>query len=178
MWNQSSTSTVNMQAGAFKMGEFNTLLAHLRMLYFSLMKLWRSIWLYVAISSLVLVLLKLSEYSLVRHDVSKELWWAVIAMTFVGLGVFIGLKSRREPSSIVEFDPQAAEKLGLSIRECEVLEHIALGLSNQNIADKLFVSLSTIKSHVASIYFKLGVQRRTQAVSKAREMGLLQERAV
>ena len=62
----------------------------------------------------------------------------------------------------------------LSERELDVLQHIAAGLTNQEVADELVIAVGTVKAHTASIYGKLGVRSRTQAVARAREMGLLQ----
>lgn len=125
---------------------------------------------------LVLLLVRLSEYSFIRHEISTDIYLGIVAFAFVGLGFFLGAKiwRGRIQETAVTFNTSTAEELGLSKRECEVLEQIALGLSNQDIAEKLFISLSTVKSHAANLYFKLDVQRRTQAVSKARELGLIQ----
>lgn len=77
-------------------------------------------------------------------------------------------------SSPAEFSPAAvAEEHQLSARELEVLQHLAQGLTNQEIADRLFVSVNTAKTHLANLYHKLGVQRRTQAVARARQLGLI-----
>lgn len=65
------------------------------------------------------------------------------------------------------------QRLGISKREHEVLELIAKGLSNQEIADKLFVSLNTIKTHTSNLFLKLEVSRRTQAIQKAKELRLI-----
>ena len=62
---------------------------------------------------------------------------------------------------------------GLTPRELEVLQLIAQGLSNQEIADRLFLSLNTVKTHTSNVFSKLDVQRRTQAIQKAKELGLL-----
>ena len=71
------------------------------------------------------------------------------------------------------FNQKAFVKTGLSKRELEVLELMAKGLSNQQIADTLFVSLNTVKTHCSGIFFKLDVKRRTEAVESARQMGLI-----
>jgi len=71
------------------------------------------------------------------------------------------------------FDASALERLGISKREHEVLALISKGLSNQEIADKLFVSLNTVKTHSSNIFQKLGVSRRTQAVQRAKELRLI-----
>ena len=72
-----------------------------------------------------------------------------------------------------EIDKEKIEELGLSNREYEVLEQIAQGLSNKEIAEKLFVSESTVKTHVSNLFIKLDAQRRTQAIQIAKESGIL-----
>jgi ATP/maltotriose-dependent transcriptional regulator MalT len=62
---------------------------------------------------------------------------------------------------------------GISKREYEVLELMAQGLSNQEIAEKLFVSLNTVKTHTSNLFVKLDAKRRTQAIQKAKELGLI-----
>ena len=82
-------------------------------------------------------------------------------------------KSVNLPSASMSISNDVAKEYGLSTRELDVLREIADGLSNQEIADKLFVSLNTVKTHIANIYSKLGVKRRTQAISKAKSLGLI-----
>lgn len=65
------------------------------------------------------------------------------------------------------------QKLGLSSREMEVLQLMAQGLSNQEIADKLFLSVPTVKTHSSNLFFKLDVKRRTQAIEKARQLKII-----
>jgi ATP/maltotriose-dependent transcriptional regulator MalT len=77
------------------------------------------------------------------------------------------------PVTNFQFDPSRLEKLGISKREHEVLELMANGFSNQEIADKLFVSVNTIKTHSANLFLKLEVRRRTQAVQKGKELMLI-----
>ena len=104
----------------------------------------------------------------------------LLAVLFVVLGIWVGGKLTRRKTvaptiSSPEFQPKAAvlEKLGITPRELEVLIQIAQGLSNQEIAAKLFVSLNTVKTHTSNEFSKLGVQRRTQAIQRARDLGLL-----
>jgi ATP/maltotriose-dependent transcriptional regulator MalT len=79
----------------------------------------------------------------------------------------------RVPAQDFVFNEKEAERLGLSKREIEVLELMAQGLSNQEIADKIFVSLNTIKTHTSNIFSKLDVKRRTAAIETARKLGLV-----
>ncbi len=99
-----------------------------------------------------------------------ELFGGIIAVVFLGLGIWIGIIIYQKKSLSGQF---ANKKLGLSKREIEVLELLAEGYSNQEIGDKLFVSLNTIKTHISSIYQKLNVQRRTQAIQRAQELKII-----
>ena len=92
------------------------------------------------------------------------------------VGIWAGLKYGRSKKSTIKYvaDPQKRKDLNVSDREYQVLELLATGLSNQEIADKLFVSLNTIKTHSSNLYSKLGAKRRTQAIENARNMGILE----
>ena len=118
---------------------------------------------------LLMIILEVIHYRTIVRDLSMEIYGAIIGIVFLGFGLWLGAGSfkRKRPD---HFDP---EKLGLSKREMEVLALLAEGLSNQEIADKLFVSLNTAKTHISNIYAKLNVQRRTQAIQKAREIALI-----
>ena len=99
---------------------------------------------------------------------------AGIAILFFVLGIYFRKKktpSSREPS--VEVNQEMVQKLGLSPREYEVLLEVAKGHSNLEIAHKLFVTESTIKTHVSNVLLKLDVKRRTQAIQKAKDLQLL-----
>jgi ATP/maltotriose-dependent transcriptional regulator MalT len=97
------------------------------------------------------------------------------------VGVWIGLKLTRKKQEIVIQSVQGdfirnekqLEQTGISSREYEVLELMAQGYSNQEIAEKLFVSLNTIKTHITNIFLKLEAKRRTQAVQRAKELQLI-----
>ncbi len=98
-------------------------------------------------------------------------------MSFTGLGIWIGLRLTRKKFVFVgvdfALDAEALQRLDITKREYEVLELIAQGLSNKEIADKLFVSLNTIKTHSSNLFLKLEVSRRTQAVQKAKNLRLI-----
>lgn len=130
----------------------------------------------LALAGLVF-LLKYLEYRLIVHDLSIEFYVGLVALFFTGLGIWAGLKLTRKQIVIVgpDFLLNEAElkRLGISKREHEVLELMATGLSNQEIADKLFVSLNTIKTHSSNLFLKLEVSRRTQAIQKAKELRLI-----
>lgn len=124
--------------------------------------------------------LKILEYRYIMRDLSIEFYMGVIAVAFTILGVWAGLKLVRPKKVIVEkpitefrLNEAMLHQLGLSKREHEVLELMAHGYSNQEIADRLFISLNTVKTHTANIFIKLDVKRRTQAVQKAKSLALI-----
>ena len=128
--------------------------------------------------ALLFGLLKYIEYSFFVRDLPIEIYFGIIAAIFAVLGIWAGrrLVSRSEASRAApapEVDRSALLRLGISKREYEVLELIAQGLSNQEIADKLFVSTSTVKTHISNIYSKLDARRRTEAIKRAKELRLL-----
>ncbi len=139
----------------------------------------RTILLYGIAMAALLGLLKMVEYKYLVRDIPLEAYVGVIAVMFTALGIWAGLKLTRP--KVVEVlvdgpfvrDDQALKRLGISKREFEVLELIAAGLSNQDIADRLFVSTSTIKTHVSSILAKFDASRRTEAIAKAKEMHII-----
>lgn len=137
----------------------------------------RTIILYGLALALFVSGLKFLEYRFFVRDLSIEFYIGIIVVTFTGLGIWVGLKLTRKKLVLVgpEFvlDVSMLERLEISKREYEVLELIAKGLSNQEIADKLFVSLNTIKTHSSNLFLKLEVSRRTQAVQKAKNLRLI-----
>jgi len=124
-------------------------------------------------------LLKLVEYKYLIRDIPLEFYIGAVALMFTILGVWSGLKLTRPKVVEVEVagpfqrnDANVAN-LGISRREFEVLELIAAGLSNQDIADRLFVSTSTVKTHVSNVLAKLDASRRTEAIARAKELRII-----
>ena len=108
---------------------------------------------------------KISKYSIVFGNTSIEYIIAIIAVVFFIIGIYINKKSLHQPlKPTTEIDANKIEELEISKREYEVLKGISLGLSNKEIADKLFISESTIKTHVSNLLVKLEAKRRTQAI--------------
>jgi len=134
--------------------------------------------LYGLVMGLLLVVLQTARYRFLILDHAQELYFGLIAALFTGLGIWAGRQLARrwsapaEPLSGAALE-KALERLGITPREYEVLQLIAQGLSNQEIAGRMFVSLNTIKTHTSSLFSKLDAQRRTQAVQKAQAIGLL-----
>lgn len=135
----------------------------------------------LALAALVLVL-KLLQYKYLVRDLSIEFYMGALAVVFTAVGAWAGLKLTKKKTIVVKqpvplqpfaLDPTRLEKLGISKREHEVLEGMAAGLSNQEIADRMFVSLNTVKTHSANLFSKLDVKRRTQAIQKGKELLLI-----
>lgn len=134
--------------------------------------------------SALLILVKVLESFFFHYKFSFETYAGSIAVIFLILGIFFGSKLGNKKSNAQQISESNNTALNLtslnhgietdlSTRELEVLLNITHGLSNQEIADKLFVSLNTIKTHTGNIYSKLGVKSRTQAVSKAKSLNLI-----
>lgn len=106
---------------------------------------------------------------------SSELYVAAVAIVFTGLGAWVGRRLTRGtgPRSPFVENRRAVEALGISDRELELLGLLAEGRSNKEIARQASISVNTVKTHLSSLYGKLEVSRRTQAVRKARELGIL-----
>lgn len=122
-------------------------------------------------------LLKYFEYSFFVKDLSAEIYIGAVAVLFTALGIWAGRKLTRVKVVVADpnfvLDAQLLERLGISKREYEVLELIAQGMSNQEIAEKLYVSLPTIKTHSSNLFIKLHARRRTEAIKKAKELHLI-----
>lgn len=132
----------------------------------------------------LLVLFRLAGYSQFRMNYGMEIWIAVFSIVFFIIGIFLSRKMFRkeivtEKEVIVEvtvptgIDSRQVDKLGLSKREYEILLLITEGLSNQQIAGKLFISENTIKKHISNLFLKLDVERRTEAVKKAKALRVI-----
>ena len=132
----------------------------------------------IAMASLV-ALLKLVEYKYFVRDIPLEFYIGLVAVLFTALGIWAGLRLTRPKVKIIdtslpfELDRAALDRLGISKREYEVLELISRGLSNQEIAADLFVSMSTVKTHISNLFAKLDASRRTQAINRAKELRLI-----
>jgi DNA-binding CsgD family transcriptional regulator len=114
------------------------------------------------------------EYQHTVRAFPTEIYIVLIAAAFTVLGAWLGrrLTSREALRAFVK-NSQALGYLGVSDREYEVLTLLADGLSNREIAERLFVSPNTVRTHLAHLYEKLAVSRRTQAISKAKELRLI-----
>jgi DNA-binding CsgD family transcriptional regulator len=106
---------------------------------------------------------------------SGDIYVFLIAVAFLILGIYIGARVLSAPPPPANFDgnPKARAALGISASEMTVLEEIAAGRSNKEIAARLDISPNTVKTHAARLFEKLGAKRRTDAVKKARELGIV-----
>ena len=121
-------------------------------------------------------ILKYLEYSYFVKNVTLELYIGLLAIIFTSAGIWAGTKwvnRKQKTQEEPKLNDQVKKELGISRREMDVLVGIAEGLTNQEIAEKLFVSESTIKTHTSNLFSKLDVKRRTQAVQIARKSGLI-----
>ncbi len=130
----------------------------------------------ISLAALVAIL-KYIEYRFIVRDMSMEIYIGIIAVMFTALGIWAG--PRLTKRKVVLIDPNFVlneaelQRRGISKREHEVLELMAKGHSNQEIADKLFVSINTVKTHLSNLFLKLEAARRTQAIQRAKELRLI-----
>lgn len=127
----------------------------------------------------ILIVLKTIEFFFFHYKFSLETYLGIIAFIFLVVGIYFGSKlgnKKTIEAATPEISPTIINQnieTDLSSRELEVLLNISHGLSNKEIAEKLYISLNTIKTHTANIYSKLGVKSRTQAISKAKTLNLI-----
>jgi DNA-binding CsgD family transcriptional regulator len=153
----------------------------------------RHVLIFGVVGGLLIVALQYTEYRFIVIEHSVELYGGLVAILFAAFGIWLGLRITRrretiretvvvkevllpaEAKSLEPFAPNTAQQqsLGITARELEILTLVARGLSNREIALQLFVSVNTVKTHCARAFDKLGAARRTQAVQRGKEMGLL-----
>lgn len=135
----------------------------------------QSLLIYAVALAGLLFLLKWLELRLLIYRNAYEYYGGAIALVFLLVGIWVATRVNRRAHQLrpIATDAEAGTRLGLTVREIEVLKLLASGYSNREIADKLFVTTNTIKSHNAKLFEKLEVNRRTQAVEKARQLGIL-----
>jgi len=153
----------------------------------------RHVFIFGLVGGLLIATLQYTEYRFVVIEHSVDLYGARVAIRVAAVGIWLGLRITRRRETIREtvvvrevhlpaeaaspkpFEANTAQQqtLGITARELEILTLIARGLSNREIATQLFVSENTVKTHCARAYDKLGAARRTQAVQRGKELGLL-----
>ena len=155
----------------------------------------KTVLLYGILGGLLVAVLKVVEYRYLVLEHSLEIYGGIIAAIFSAVGIWLGLKLTRPRPTVIETvvtkevpvevrvpvpttgpfvrNQAQVEQLGLTPRELEILEAMAAGLSNREIAERLFVSENTVKTHAGRVFDKLAAKRRTQAVQLAKEAGLI-----
>lgn len=135
---------------------------------------WKTILIYAGGLAVAVFVLEWLEYRYLVHDIGTELYVALIAAGFAVLGAWIGRRlTGTQAGHSFEKNTAALHSLGITDREYSVLELLAAGQANKEIARDLHISPNTVKTHVSRLYEKLGVSRRTQAVQKAKMLRLI-----
>ena len=142
--------------------------------------------LYGVLGGVLIAILSLVEYRWLVVQHSFEIYAGIVAAIFAGVVIWLGQRLTRKPEATVvvrevlvaapvEFtrDERQVERLGITPRELEILQLIAEGLSNKEIAERVHVSENTVKTHSARVFAKLGARRRTQAVQLGKESRLI-----
>lgn len=153
----------------------------------------KTVLLFGLLGGVLIAILKLVEYRFLVLEHSLEIYGGIIAALFAAVGIWLGLKLTKTRETVVVREVPVEvqvpvevhvtgpfirndvrlEQLGITPRELNILEAMAAGLSNREIAEQLFVSENTVKTHAARLFDKLLAQRRTQAVQRAKEAGLI-----
>ena len=140
---------------------------------------------YAACGGLLLVALRLAQYHYLIFSHSIEIYVAIVAAIFAGVGIWLGgTMTKKKPEVIVRavevpvggpfvLDEARLSELQITPRELEILGLVAEGLSNREIAARVFVSENTVKTHVSRVFDKLGARRRTEAVQIAKASRLI-----
>jgi DNA-binding CsgD family transcriptional regulator len=139
------------------------------------------------VGGVLIAILRWSEYQFLVIEHSLEIYGAIVAIIFVVFGIWLGIKLTKPREKIIlrevliptdvpapfTLNQPQLDALGITPRELEILTLIAQGLSNREIAGRLFVSENTVKTHCSRAFDKLGARRRTQAVQLGKQLGLL-----
>ena len=147
----------------------------------------KTVLIYGVLGGVLIALLKVVEYRFLVIEHSLEIYGGIVALLFSCLGIWLGLKLTKTKETVVvrevpvpvpvsgpfERNEVRLGELGITPRELEILEAMAAGFSNREIAEKLFVSENTVKTHANRLFDKLSAKRRTQAVQLAKEAGLI-----
>lgn len=138
------------------------------------MALFARIAAYGAFLAIGTVALQWLDYQRMARTHSGDIYIFLVAAGFLALGVFVGMRvfGAARPAGF-DGNPRAVASLGISARELKVLEELAAGRSNKEVAARLGVSPNTVKTHVARLFEKLGAKRRTDAINRARELGIV-----
>ncbi len=145
----------------------------------------KHVFIFGLVAGVLIAGLRLIEYRWLVVEHSVEIYGGLVAAVFAALGIWLGLRFTRRVETVVvreiqvptpmDFvrDDAKVAALGITPRELEILEQIAAGHSNKEIAARLFVSENTVKTHSSRVFDKLGARRRTQAVQQAKDRRLI-----
>ena len=144
----------------------------------------RAALIYGLAGGVLIAALRLAEYRFLVVEHSVEIYGALVASLFAGVGIWVGLTLTKKLHVVVKEIPAPARQpfivddskvreLGITPRELEILALIAAGMSNREIADALFVSENTVKTHSSRLFDKLNVNRRTKAVQVGKALSLI-----
>ncbi|MBN8814105.1 MAG: helix-turn-helix transcriptional regulator [Sphingomonas sp.] len=137
--------------------------------------MWRTVLLYGLGLASAAVALEQLKFRYAASEISTDLYVGLIALGFTALGLWVGHRlTARKPAAPFARNEAAVASLGLTRRECQVLGLLASGRTNEELAKALGVSPNTIKSHLASLFAKLEVDRRVKAIEKARFLSLIE----
>jgi DNA-binding CsgD family transcriptional regulator len=137
------------------------------------------------VGGVLIAFLKFIEYKHFVREYTSEMYGGLVALIFTAIGIYLGLKWTRSKQIVIVkevpvhangpfvINAEKLKDLGITQREHEILGLIAQGLSNREIGERLFVSENTVKTHSSRLFEKMSVNRRVQAVQKAKDLGLI-----
>ena len=137
--------------------------------------MWRTVLLYGVGLAVAAVAIEQLKFRYAASEMSTDVYVALLALGFTALGLWVGQRlTARKPSGPFERNAAAIASLELTPRECEILDLLASGQSNKELARTLGISPNTVKTHLASLFAKLDVDRRVKAIEKARFLALIE----
>jgi DNA-binding CsgD family transcriptional regulator len=137
--------------------------------------MWRTVILYALGLAVAAVALEQLKFRYAADEISTDLYVGLLALGFTALGLWVGHRlTAKKPAAPFERNNAAIASLGLTPRECEILDLLASGRTNQELARALGVSPNTVKTHLANLFAKLEVDRRVKAIEKARFLALIE----
>jgi DNA-binding CsgD family transcriptional regulator len=137
--------------------------------------MWRTVILYALGLAVVAVALEQLKFRYAADEISTDVYVGLLALGFTVLGLWVGHRlTAKKPAAPFERNNAAIASLGLTPRECEILDLLASGQTNQELALVLGVSPNTVKTHLANLFAKLEVDRRVKAIEKARFLALIE----
>ena len=134
--------------------------------------MWKIVIGFGILCTALLILFQIAELRMIKSDANLQIVIAILAVVFFCLGLIFRKKLEVKPTAVSNDSTTHLSNIGISKRELDVLAELVTGASNKEIGDKLFLSESTIKSHLSSIYSKMEVRNRVEAINKAKDQGI------